>query len=273
MSSGSLDKAKTGIEILSEVVRIAGDDPNVKQAGSELGKTALTVTRTINNALMPLAAVNFAFDKARKYFSERFESDLSKKAEKIPPESLVEPKASVAGPALQGLAFAHEEESLKDLFLELIAGSMDKRRAAEAHPAFVEVLRQLEAEEARLLKGVLTLDIGPIAQIVRRNKSDHGTITIKRHVLDMRNSATKEPSVVQNLPAMVDNWARLGLVTVDYGSTLADVSRYDFLSERPELKGMDPEQEDSPYLIDWKKGILYPTEFGKQFGRAVGVVS
>ncbi|HZF96756.1 MAG TPA: hypothetical protein VEY92_00665 [Pseudoxanthomonas sp.] len=89
MSSGSFDKVKTGIKILGKVVRIDDDDPNVKQADSELGKTALTVTRTINNALMLLAEVNFSFDKARKYFSENFESDLSKKAEKIPLESSI----------------------------------------------------------------------------------------------------------------------------------------------------------------------------------------
>jgi hypothetical protein len=56
--------------------------------------------KAINNALLPLAAINFAFDKARAYFAEKFRQDLSEKAAAIPPEQIVEPRASIAGPAL-----------------------------------------------------------------------------------------------------------------------------------------------------------------------------
>lgn len=266
----NVDKAKTGIEIVGEVIRIAGDEPNVKAAAGELGKSALTITKTINNALLPLAAVNFAFDRARKYFAEDFERDLRRKAENIPPENIVEPKASIAGPALQGLAFAHEEPNLKELFLELLAGAMDKNRAKLAHPAFVEILRQLESEEARLIKGVLTSDILPIASLIRSNTQKVSQVVLKWHILDIRNQA-KEPAIIDGLAAMIDNWARLGLITVDYGSTLTDDSRYGWLADRPEMKLQSPEPEGSDFKLDWRKGILFPTELGKQFARAVGL--
>ena len=110
-----LKTAKDGVAVIGEIIRAAGDNPAVKEAGENLGKTALTITKTINNALLPLAAVNFAFDKAKKYFAEKFQDDISAKASQIPVENLVEPKASIAGPALQGLAFTHEEPSLKDM--------------------------------------------------------------------------------------------------------------------------------------------------------------
>ena len=140
----SMKPAKEGVSIVAEIIKAAGDDPKVKEAASNLGKTAITLTKTINNALLPIAAVNFAFDKARVYFSEKFQKDLSEKAECIPPEHLVEPKASVAGPTLQGLAFTHEEPNLKEMFLNLLATSMDGRRADLAHPAFVEIIKQLD---------------------------------------------------------------------------------------------------------------------------------
>jgi len=271
---GTIDKAKTGIEIVGEVVRLAGDDPNVKQAASQLSKSALTITKTINNALLPLAAVNFAFDKARRYFAEKFEDDLKEKAAKIPPEDIIEPRASVAGPALQGLAFAHEEPNLRDLFLELLAGAMDKRRAAMAHPAFVEILRQLESEEARLLKTVLKADVLPIACLVLKMKDKPGQVVIKRHILDMRNEATKVPSVIARLAAMVDNWVRLGLITVDYGSTLADDAKYGWLATRPELVNERASRgQGEAANVDWQKGIAFPTALGKQFAQAIGVVS
>ena len=104
--------AKDVVGIASELLKAAGNDPNVKAAGHELGKAALTVARCISNALLPIAAVNFAFDKARAYFSGQFEVEMSAKAENIPPEFVTDPKPSIAGPALQGLAFSYEEHDL-----------------------------------------------------------------------------------------------------------------------------------------------------------------
>ncbi|HEV8398139.1 MAG TPA: DUF4393 domain-containing protein [Vicinamibacterales bacterium] len=149
-------KAAQGtISVVGEVIKLAGESPEVRAAGGELGKTALTITKAINNALLPLAAVNVAFDKARNYFSERFEKELTTKVAEIPADDLIEPKASVAGPALQGLAFSHEEPDLKNLYLNLLATAMDARVAAGVHPTFVEIIRQLTAEEASLLRTVL----------------------------------------------------------------------------------------------------------------------
>lgn len=151
----SIKTATSGVALVGEIIKAAGDNPNVKEAGQNLGQTALTITRTINNALLPLAAVNFAFDKARIYFAEKFQQDILQKASAIPPEQIIEPKASIAGPALQGLAFTHEEANLKDMYLSLLATAMDGRVASEAHPAFVEIIKQLNSEEANLIRGVL----------------------------------------------------------------------------------------------------------------------
>jgi len=76
-----LDDAKKGMVVVGEIIKNAGNSPEAKEAASNLGKTAVILTQTINNALLPLAAINYSFDKARVYFAEKFEQDLSKKAE------------------------------------------------------------------------------------------------------------------------------------------------------------------------------------------------
>ena len=126
------DKLKITKEIVGKVIEAAGENPDVKAAGTELAQASLTIAKTINNALLPLAAVNFAFDKARTYFAERFQSDLAAKAAAIPPDQIVEPKAFIAGPALQGLAFSHEEPDLKEMYLSLLASAMDGRVSSSA---------------------------------------------------------------------------------------------------------------------------------------------
>jgi len=66
----------------------------------------------------------------------RVRSPSGEKAAGIPPEHVVEPKASIAGPALQALAFSHEEPDLREMYLNLLRASMDARTAKVAHPAF-----------------------------------------------------------------------------------------------------------------------------------------
>ncbi|AJY08326.1 Abi-alpha family protein [Burkholderia sp. SIMBA_043] len=158
--------AKGGIEAVGALMKVAGDTPEVKEAGKNLGQAAVTLTKTINNALLPLAALNYGIEKARAYFAERFQSEMAAKAASIPTDEMVEPKSSVAGPALQGLAFTHEEPDLKAMYLSLLATAMDKRVSRSAHPAFVEIIRQIDAAEVPLLRPILlNPGLQPIVEI------------------------------------------------------------------------------------------------------------
>ena len=266
--------AKEGIILVGEVIKAAGDNPNVKAAGNEIGKTVLTVTRTINNALIPLAAVNFAFDKARAYFAERFQSDLAAKARAIPPDQVVEPKASIAGPALQGLAFAHEEPDLKEMYLSLLSSAMDGRVSASIHPAFVEIIRQLSSEEARLIQSSLRTSGGiPIAELrLFDNKSGTWEV-LYRHLLNFQNPTTHAPIENLRIPAFVDNWTRLGLVDVDYAKYVATEKIYDWVEQRPEFLRLKTERENDASKVTFQKGVIARTSLGEQFAAAVGVIA
>ena len=269
----SIKTARDGLALVGEILKAAGDNPNVKEAGQNLGQTALTVTKLINNALLPIAAVNFAFDKAKVYFAEKFPQDIAAKTAAIPPEQVVEPKASIAGPALQGLAFTHEEPNLKEMYLSLLATAMDGRVAADAHPAFVEVIRQLSSEEAQLIRGVLQSPV-PIAIIeVRLTTVDQqGYQTLARHVLNLFNSTTNAAVENPQLPAIVDNWVRLGLARVDYVTKLMDAAAYEWADQRPEIVRLRETYETETQKISFANGILQRTAFGVQFARAVSLV-
>ncbi len=231
-----LSAATASVALVGELMKAAGNDPNVKEAAGNLGKAALTLSRTINNALLPLAAVNFAFEKARAYFEGSFQADIAKKAENIPPENIQEPKASVAGPALQALAFTHEEASLKNMFLELLATAMDSRKAEFAHPAFVEIIKQLDSTEAPQLLNLLKAKgyIEVVSINVEASNGD-GKRTLLRHLVDMRNTATQQPVRIPRFPVMLDNWARLGLIEVRYDAWLPGPNAYRWVESRPEF--------------------------------------
>ena len=264
--------AKEGVSLVAEVIKAAGDNPQVKEAAGNLGQTAVTLTKTINNVLVPLAAINFAFDKARAYFSGRFQQDIAEKAQTIPPEHVVEPKASIAGPTLQGLAFTHEEPNLKEMYLNLLATSMDGRSASFAHPAFVEIIKQLDSEDARLVRGALQSPIAtPIIQIHRKSKDGSGYSVLVNHLLNLTNSTTGVPVEDPQLPAMIDNWIRLGLVEVAYNKHLTDAAHYSWADQRPEFLRLSQTPQPDEARVEYQKGVMQRTELGKRFARAIGL--
>lgn len=267
----SIQVVEDGISAVGELIKAAGKTPEAKEAAKNLGNSAVTITKAINNILLPLAAINFAFDKARIYFAQKFEEDLSRKTEEIPPENISEPKASIAGPALQGLAFCHEEPSLCDMFLTLIATAIDNRTSSNAHPAFVEIIKQLTGEEASLIPQFLT-NTQPSIQITVSRKNGNGSAPILRHLCNIE-SKTQQNQEATSFPTMIDNWVRLGLIEVKYDEFLAHPNAYQwaenhptFLKFRSDLRYNNEELE-----VNFVKGFISPTELGKQFAKAVGI--
>ncbi|MBD5803121.1 hypothetical protein AZOA_25560 [Azoarcus sp. Aa7] len=268
-----LQTAKSAVELVGALTRIAGDNPDVREAGRELGRAALTVAKCVNNALLPIAAVNYGFQRARDYFSERFGREMMEMASPIPANCVVEPKPSIAGPALQGLAFSHEEPDLKKMYLSLLASAMDGRRAEAVHPAFVEVIRQLTAKEAGLLKFVLSSgNHWPIGEVRLSSKQGRGWVVLKRHVLHISDTDTQAPVEEPHLPAMVDNWIRLGLVTVSYDEFVSTPGVYDPFHQRPEVVRFKEQQQSETHDVGVQPGILTRTAFGHQFAQAVGLI-
>lgn len=156
--------------VADTALKAARNDPNLAQSGRNLSKAVLTATEAINNVLLPLAAFNYGIAKAKEYFEHRFNDDLNEKLRTRAPHEVVSPLPSIAGPALQGLAFSHEETQLKELYLNLLASAMSGSSSKRVHPAFVEVIKQLSPDEAILLQRLSTLGSArsaPFRQVVK----------------------------------------------------------------------------------------------------------
>ncbi|PLY11236.1 MAG: hypothetical protein C0626_01305 [Arcobacter sp.] len=263
-----IDSTKKITEVVGELIKHAGDTPEIKESGKNLGQAALTITKTINNALLPLAAINYSFDKAKKYFSEKFEKDMEKKASKILEEDLVEPKASIAGPTLQGLAFSHEENNLKEMYLSLLTTAMNKKEADNAHPAYVEIIKQLTSSEANLLKLILNYSVYlPICQIIERNTKNNSEQIIKNHITNVKGTEKD----IKKIPASIENFIRLGLIKISYSQHLVDLKSYIWIESLPIYKEIVASNIDSHLNITYKKGYIAQTDLGIEFSKAVGL--
>jgi hypothetical protein len=273
--------------VVGEIIKASADSPNIKAAGGELGKAVLTVAKALNVVLLPIAAITYGYDRARDYFQSKFEPDLNEKLAAVPPEDIVAPKPSLAGPVLQGLAFSHDEDALRDMYLNLLASAMNRREVNAAQPAFVEIIKQLTAEEAQALCTALAPpDSKEIVQVRLNVQSPlAGWTVLLNHLMSVRDAVTGEPIENAKLPAMIDNWIRLGLVDVSYVEFLQNqpsMNRYAWAQSRPEFKRIEASVEQSrtagsavpaapPGIVIAQPGRFRTTAFGTEFYRIVGL--
>jgi hypothetical protein len=233
-------------------------------------------------------AVAWLVGESHVYMENQFENDMADRLADVPAEEIVTPRLSVAGPAVQGLGFAVDEPELKAMYLNLLAAASDKRVQDSAHPSFVEVIKQLSASEAEALAATLKAGHLPIIEIrlntpppagaeqqspvsallLPLTQSPYGYSVLAYNVLDWHTDGKQVAAPSRALH--IDNWVRLGLVTVDSTTWINDDRAYAWVETTP-LMVEAREQYDTAEnkRIVFTKGILRVTEFGKVFERVV----
>jgi Abortive infection alpha len=245
------------------LLRVAEDTPEIKAAARSMAARTAVKERVKLLLWKPFARM---VGVSQEYFEDTFPDEIAAKVADIPDENLVTPAVSVAVPALQGLSYTFDEANLKEMYLNLLATASDDRRADQAHPAFAEIIKQLTPKETVVLNSVLRTEATAIVRLKHVLSSPPGSYRIMMtHLLRLVDATTKEPKEEPQAPTWVDNWQRLGLVSVTYLEFQTDVGAYDWVQERPEyvrLAGLIAQ-----LTVD--RGIMRTTDFSRQFFRAV----
>lgn len=256
--------------VKEELLAAAKDTAYMKDAGNNYAKN-IAIRQAIVTKMYEKMAKWFGL--ANDYYGGDFNKDMAEKLKDVPEENLTAPKPSLAGPAMQHLGYSLEEPDLKEMYLNLLATASDNRRSDDAHPSFVEVIKQLTAEESRLLEDILAYGHPlPIVTYYFRLTGQDGQVTLLKHVLRSINRETNEAVEIPRLAASVDNWTRLGLVEVSYTHSLTAPGSYDWATESPEAKRLAAELLEGQ-ILDFEKGFIRPSDFGRAFSTAVGISS
>lgn len=234
----------------------------IQPAAQELGKGLETVAKTISIALAPLKALVWGYEQLEDFLSTKVAEKLSE----TPQEDIVEPKPHVAGPALEALRYTGHEESLRELYANLLAASMDARTVSIAHPSFVEIIKQLTPDEARLLQYFSTAQRLPVISIRVKRDGVPGYQEAAVNVsLFGRDAKCEHPHLTASY---LDNLSRLGLIVVaDKYYTASDA--YEELESYPsvvETKNLIDSQEGM--TADVERKIVQVTQMGEQFIKA-----
>ncbi len=259
MNTNKIKDTAEAIKGIVEAVPIYQDlaQPAIK----EFGKGLHTLSKTIHIALAPVAAMVWGYEKIK----EKVNKDLETKLENVPKESIVPPNPRVAGPLIESLKYTAQDDKLREMYTSLLASSMNKEKRNEVHPSFVEIIRQLQPDEAKLLHELSLAPDNSIALLnLRVLLKQGGGKDCVEYFSKLHNSQKIENK--GKIPTYIENLERLKLVRVPASRHLVNHDVY----YKP-LKG-DPyilnytnylKSIDNPY--EFTEGYLELTNFGKDF--------
>lgn len=262
-SDNKIRDAADAVKGLVEAVPVYQDA--VQPAAKEVGVALQTVAKTIHIALAPVSALVWCYDEIKEYVS----TALTERLKGTPPDEIVSPSPVVAGPVLEALRFAGHDRDLRELYTNLLASSMDAKTAKNAHPAFVEIIRQMTPDEARIMKKLSDEHAYPMISAGEQGVRDFMTdrvyelygVYLNRFTSLPEDAGCAHPELFQSY---LDNLGRLGLVEVNEDYNLAaGQNLYTVLEERAEA--LKPVKKDGFGHPAIKRGAIIVTSLGRQF--------
>lgn len=235
----------------------------VQPAAMEVGKSLQLVARAVNAALTPVEGFVWGVEKIRDFVRDRVASKLSN----VPPEDVQQPKPHVAVPAIEALRYTGAESDLAELYANLLATSMDKATAYRAHPGFVDMIKNMSPDEARIMKFLATATDQPLINIKSIDKKNSGFQIVHRHLslIGLKSSCQYVPLAGTYL----DNLLRLGLIEIPSMRRILSDEPYKEIEEFPQIKQiLENLRKAETHTIEVEKIKLEVTDLGKQFIRS-----
>jgi Abortive infection alpha len=221
--------------LVSKALGPAAEDfgNEIRPIGKEVGALTLRATRAL---LKPVGGLVWGFEKVEEWIT----ASVAPKIEKIPPECRIEPRLIVAGPVIDAMKYCGSEPHIRELFENLLVTSMDSRVASNSHPAFVEMVKQISPDEAKMIKYMARgyKEYQPIIEVYstfeRLEKNEDGTPVIGTYKTFGPYSRVAFYARCENLlhtPALLSNLARLEIIQIKFPESIDDDSLEDLLSD------------------------------------------
>lgn len=261
------DKTGSVTEIAKAIGEVVDKVPiyqdAVQPAAKELGKGLQVVAKAVNAALTPVEGLIWGVEQIKDFVRDK----VAKKLEAVPPEEIQQPRPHIAVPAIDALRYTGTEENLSELYANLLATSMDKATAYRAHPGFVDMIKNMCPDEARIMRLLATQPYYPLVNIKSVSNTDGSFQITHRHVSLIGLDAHCEHSGLAS--NYLDNLERLGLIQIETMVRMQKDEPYKRIEEFPQIKGiLDDLNKIEGRRSEVEKIRLAVTDLGKQFIRS-----
>ena len=255
-----------GLMIVAEATKVLAPEvyKDTLHAGmKEIGGNVHTLSKLVTIALTPISAIVWGYEKIKAYIVPALEERL----QNIPKEKIIQPDTMIAGPTLEALRFAGHKEELRELYANLLAASMNSDTANKAHPAFVEIIKQLSPDEAKLLSCMKTKTSYPLVSIRSKDKTGVAFgVPLSNFCLIPYDANCKYPELG---PSYLGNLSRLGILDLSYATYVINPpNSYDAINIHPYITQLCELIKDTDKIPELRQGSITFTELGRQFYEA-----
>ncbi|MEA4937914.1 MAG: DUF4393 domain-containing protein [Paludibacter sp.] len=257
------DNIKGTVEAITGLVKaVPIYDDALQPAAKEIGKSLSIITKTINLALAPIGALVWGYEKIQDFIVCR----VSEKLSALPVDRIVTPDPAIVCPSLEALRYTGNNVDLRELFSNLIASSMDIDKLKFAHPSFVEIIKNMSSDEAKIIKFLNKSDRQALIDIKFKKQDFEGEFDYLRNI-----SLIPQRSGIDNVDlcsTYLDNLCRLGLIDIPSGRYLINEALYEEIKSLSIVTGtqLGLERANAKIIFDKKHTML--TDYGKQFCKA-----
>jgi hypothetical protein len=256
-----IDPISTG-KIIDEASKLAPEvyKDLAKPATQEIGNVA---GRSVKALLSPVRAFLWGWEKIEQIV----ENGINKRFEKIPEENRKTPDPEIAVPLMQALTYTAQNETLREMYLNLLANSMDSTKDKKVHPSFVELIKQMNSLDAKVFDKL------------SKNKSYQKVINPN---ISLKG---KGKNYIDATPEWFLGWTISGYNIFDISSSIVRLSKFglvELLFDRTNGNDGYSELKNHKYLNDIlnryrfanpqteieitaTESVLYINEYGKQF--------
>jgi len=255
-SAGKLadEASKLAPEVYKDLAK-----PLTQEVGSIAG-------RTVKALLSPIRGLLWGWEK----IEELIENGVNKRLEKIPEERRKTPDPEIAVPLVQALSYTAQNETLREMYLNLLANSMDIAKEKDVHPSFVEIIKQMNTLDAKVFDRVSD-NLG-YQQVINPN------ITIVGKGQNFISATpewftgwTIENYSIFDISSSLIRLSKFGIIELMFDRTAAR-DKYETLKASSLLfKILTVYKNANPNLelqITATESVLYVNEYGKQFKNA-----
>lgn len=213
-----------------------------------------------------------------------FIESISAKTKEIPEDKRCAPAPAIVSRALDGAIQTDPRSEVRELFSNLISSSMHEDLSVHNHVAFIDIAKQLSSTDAHIFKTIsqkqripickaFTLDDPNFAETMRMF-DDAGYPIEEDAFVQFPNLSGIDVSMHYTLldeitvphfqaEQSIDNLSRLGLISLDYTTTLPGFS-YEPFKELPDIIAYLSESS-SGTTHRLVPGVCSMTRFGKTF--------
>lgn len=204
---------------IAESVYIDG----AKKFIQESGKVISLVPEAINAILVPMRK----WIVEKEYSLQETQLLLEKKLKNIDVNDIVEPEKYVAVPALQAISYSMNNETLRNMYANLLAKSMNKNTKDEVHPSFVEIIKQMSPADAVIFNEIFNSSIKPTIDLSISIDNIEGE---QCHIYNITWISTYEYNTVA---ISISNLIRIGLIEINKGVEYTHDENYEKVRHNP----------------------------------------